>query len=260
MRRSALFVLVPGLLMVVAAGGGRARAQSAAETLHLPSHPHRVQPVRPPEAAPRTPVQTVGPAWHDKGPVVARPGMTASVAGAPVVAAPSGSPVRQAPTPSTRASDHPSSEDGDRAAAAGESKEKYPLFVSLRSDEVNMRVGPGMRYRIKWIYKRRYLPVEIKRAFDVWRWVVDPDGIKGWVHIATLTRRRSFIVQPADATLRARPSDTSSAVAILKVGVIGRIESCKPDAAWCHVVAGSYDGYLRRSQFWGTLPGEAINP
>ena len=63
-----------------------------------------------------------------------------------------------------------------------------------------------------------------------------------------------------DATLRADPSDAGSAVAILKPGVIGRIRSCEAKSDWCNVQAGGYRGYLRRSQFWGTLPGEAVGP
>jgi SH3-like domain-containing protein len=90
--------------------------------------------------------------------------------------------------------------------------------------------------------------------------VRDPDGIQGWVHQATLMGRRTFIIRNADATLRSEPSDTAAAVAVLKVGVIGRIRSCEASSAWCHVQAGSYRGYLKRDQFWGALPGEAINP
>jgi SH3-like domain-containing protein len=137
---------------------------------------------------------------------------------------------------------------------------KLPRFASLRSDDVNMRAGPGTRYRIDWVYKRRDLPVEIEREFDVWRWVRDADGIQGWVHQATLMGRRSFIVQKADATLRSDVSDSARAVAILKPGVIGRIRSCQASSDWCEVQTGSYRGYLRRDQFWGLLPSEAINP
>jgi SH3-like domain-containing protein len=137
---------------------------------------------------------------------------------------------------------------------------KLPRFASLRSDDVNMRVGPGTRYRIDWVYKRRDLPVEIEREYDVWRWVRDPDGIHGWVHQATLMGRRSFIVQGADATLRAEPADTAGAVAILRVGVIGRIRSCEAASDWCNVQSGSYRGFLRREQFWGLLPSETVTP
>jgi SH3-like domain-containing protein len=46
----------------------------------------------------------------------------------------------------------------------------------------------------------------------------------------------------------------------MKPGVIGRIRSCQASSDWCQVQVGDYRGYLRREQFWGTLPHEAINP
>ena len=137
---------------------------------------------------------------------------------------------------------------------------KLPRFAALRSDDVNLRAGPGTRYPIEWIYKRRDLPVEIEREFEVWRLVRDAEGTRGWVHQATLTGRRSFVVEGADATLRAEPKDDAAAVAVLKAGVIGRIRSCEAGAAWCRVRVGDYSGYLRRAQFWGTLPGETVAP
>jgi SH3-like domain-containing protein len=133
-----------------------------------------------------------------------------------------------------------------------------PRFAALRSDEVNLRAGPGTRYPIEWIYKRRELPVEIQREFEVWRLVQDPDGTKGWVHQATLTGRRSFIITGTDATLRRDAQDSASTVAILKPGVIGHIRSCAAASDWCQVQAGDYRGYLKRGQFWGTLQGELV--
>jgi len=133
-----------------------------------------------------------------------------------------------------------------------------PRFVSLRSDEVYLRAGPGTRYPIEWVYKRRDLPVEILREFDVWRLVQDPDGIKGWMHQATLSGRRSFIITGADATLRREPQESAASVAILKVGVIGRLRSCPAGSNWCQVQVGDYRGYLQRGQFWGTLPDEVV--
>jgi SH3-like domain-containing protein len=135
-----------------------------------------------------------------------------------------------------------------------------PRFGVLRSDEVNLRSGPGTRYPIQWVYKRRGLPVEIEREFDNWRLVRDPDGIRGWVHTATLTGRRDFIVGKAEAALRREAKETAPVVALLKPGVIGRIRSCQGGSDWCQVQVSDYRGYLRREQFWGTLPHEAINP
>ncbi|HEY1932164.1 MAG TPA: SH3 domain-containing protein [Acetobacteraceae bacterium] len=135
-----------------------------------------------------------------------------------------------------------------------------PRFVALRTDDVNMRKGPGFRYPIDWVYKRRDLPVKILREFEVWRLVETPDGTRGWMHEATLIGVRTFVVQGADATLRIEPHEAASAVAILKVGVIGRLRSCDAGAEWCRVRVGDYGGWLPRTQFWGTLPGEAVHP
>ena len=68
----------------------------------------------------------------------------------------------------------------DRPAAAALRR------AALRRGE-SCAPGPGTRYPIEWVYKRRDLPVEIQREFEVWRLVQDPEGIKGWVHQATLT-------------------------------------------------------------------------
>ncbi len=136
-----------------------------------------------------------------------------------------------------------------------------PRYASLKTDDVNMRTGPGSRYPVAWTYKRRELPVRIEREFDVWRMVEDMDGIKGWVHQATLTGRRTFVITGSDPrTLRAEASDSAAAIAVLKPGVVGRVKSCDANAAWCQVQVGDYRGWLARADFWGTDAGEAIAP
>jgi SH3-like domain-containing protein len=252
------------LAWLAAVGGGLARAQSAVPsgTPPIPSHSPRAQSGKPPVPARRQPVRradgtktpVVPPhgAIHPHKPSAAAAGSDKTVPPQAVIAAVPGQ--TPAVTKAAPPENLPDPEKPEGGAA------KLPRFVSLRSDDVNMRVGPGTRYRIEWVYKRRDLPVEIEREFDVWRWVRDADGIQGWVHEATLMGRRGFIVQQADATLRSEASDTAPAVAILKPGVIGRIRSCAAASAWCEVQTGSYRGFLRRTQFWGVFPDEAINP
>jgi len=136
-----------------------------------------------------------------------------------------------------------------------------PRFVCLRSDDVNMRAGPGDRYPVLWQYKRRDLPVKIEREFDVWRLVEDMEGVKGWVNQALLTGHRTFVITSTDpATLRDSASDDGATVAVLKPGVVGRILSCDAGAAWCRVQAADYRGFLPRTVFWGTSNGEAVAP
>ena len=215
------------------------------------------KPVRPPAAAPRQPVHKD--AGSAKTPVVPPHGPAhpkkPSAAAAPKAVPVPPPPVAVIPAPAeTTAEKLPDPEKPEGVPT------KLPRFASLRSDDVNMRAGPGTRYRIDWKYKRRDLPVEIEREFDVWRWVRDADGIRGWVHQATLMGRRNFIVQKVDATVRSEAGEAASAVAILKPGVIGRIRSCEASSDWCNVQIGSYRGYLRRDQFWGLLPNEVIPP
>jgi SH3-like domain-containing protein len=144
------------------------------------------------------------------------------------------------------------------AKETGEPPAKIPRFASLKTDDTNMRKGPGQRYPIEWVYKRRDLPMEVEREYDVWRYVRDPDGVEGWVHQVTLSDRRTFILQSKDATLRADPKDTAAAVATIKVGVTGRLRECAAGSTWCQVQVGGYKGYLRRDQFWGLLPDEVL--
>ena len=42
-----------------------------------------------------------------------------------------------------------------------------PRFVSMASNEVNVRTGPGQDYPIRWTYVRRDLPVKIVEDIDV---------------------------------------------------------------------------------------------
>lgn len=138
-------------------------------------------------------------------------------------------------------------------------KAALPRWASLRSDEVNLRTGPGTRYPIEWQYHRRDLPVEIEREFEAWRLISDQDGVKGWVHSATLVGRRGFVVRNKERVLRKSASDDAAAVAILKAGVVGRIRSCEAAKAWCEVQVLEHRGWLKREDIWGVYPGEAVN-
>jgi len=249
-------IILPIASIAVLAGAPDARAQSG--TLQMPAHPSVDKPVKPPAAAPRLAVHEAGktPVVPPHGPLHPhKPQATAAAPAKPVL--PAEKPVAHETPP---AAQPPAADNLADAEKPEGGAPKLPRFASLRSDEVNMRAGPGLRYRIDWVYKRRDLPVEIMREYDVWRWVRDADGIEGWMQQATLMGRRSFIVEKADATLRSEASDSASAVAILQPGVVGRIRSCEASSDWCNVQSGSYRGYLRREQFWGVFPGETVSP
>lgn len=131
-----------------------------------------------------------------------------------------------------------------------------PRFVSLRSDEVNLRAGPRTTYPVEWVYVRRDLPVEIVAEFDVWRKIRDWQGTTGWVHQSMLAGKRTVLITGGDRDLRREPADLAPIVARLASGAIGRLLEC--DGPWCRIEVASYRGWLRREEFWGTYPNETI--
>jgi SH3-like domain-containing protein len=142
------------------------------------------------------------------------------------------------------------------AASAWGAEEKLPHFASLRADTVNLRTGPGERYPIEWVYKRKGLPVEVTAQVDVWRRVRDADGTEGWVQERMLAASRSVVVTGAPRTLRADPDAAAAAVARAEPGVIARLLECK--GPWCRVETQGLKGWLPRAEMWGVTRDETV--
>ncbi len=142
------------------------------------------------------------------------------------------------------------------ATIAAESKRQLPRFVSLRSNEINVRTGPGERYPVQWVLRRRFMPVEIIAEFEIWRKIRDWEGAIGWVHQRTLTGRRSIIVIGQIRMLRRRPRSDAPAVARAEPAIVGRLLSCQ--IFWCRVEIQGHRGWLRRRAFWGVYPKEFV--
>ena len=69
-----------------------------------------------------------------------------------------------------------------------------PRYVSLKSDHVNVRVGPTKDNDVRWIYTRAGLPVEVTAEYENWRRVRDSEGAEGWVYHSLLSGRRTAVV------------------------------------------------------------------
>ncbi|TWB54603.1 SH3 domain-containing protein [Nitrospirillum viridazoti] len=132
-----------------------------------------------------------------------------------------------------------------------------PRFVTLRSNEVNVRTGPGVRYPVEWVFVKAGMPVEITAEFDTWRRIRDVEGTQGWVHQSTLSGRRGIIVTGQQSrTLRRDAASASEAVAQLDPGVIAKLRKCK--GPWCQVDVGGFRGWLQRDEVWGVYPKEEV--
>ena len=65
-----------------------------------------------------------------------------------------------------------------------------PRFVSLRSNPVNARSGPGVKYPIEWIYMQKSAPVEVIAEFEDWRKIRDWQGSESWIKSQMLNNKR----------------------------------------------------------------------
>ena len=132
-----------------------------------------------------------------------------------------------------------------------------PRFVSLKSNVVNMRVGPGHEYPLQWVYVRKNLPLKVISEFDVWRKVVDHEGETGWVHGQLVSLKRYGVITSSNVKLRAKPNQQASVTAIAEAGVLMEVQYC--EGQWCRLGIDNAKGWLERRQFWGVLPNEELN-
>jgi SH3-like domain-containing protein len=153
---------------------------------------------------------------------------------------------------------------------AGGSGLPLPRFVSLKSDRVNVRKGPGTNYPIAWVFEKAGLPVEIVREYGVWRQVRDSDGAEGWVLQSLLSGRRTAVVAPWErkekskttaaaakpTAVHADASTGSTVVAYAEAGTLAGLVAC--DKSWCQVSIADRRGYIEQSRLWGVYKDEAI--
>jgi SH3-like domain-containing protein len=142
------------------------------------------------------------------------------------------------------------------AGLRAEEQLPVPRFASLKSDEVNLRAGPGEDKPKLWVYQRAGMPVEIIEEFDTWRRIRDYQGVVGWVSASLLSGKRTAIVIDERRTIYEQPDSRSAPVAELDPGVIARLIECS--GAWCRLEVKGYKGWMLRTEFWGVFPDEVV--
>ncbi len=140
-----------------------------------------------------------------------------------------------------------------------------PRYVSLKSDRVNVRKGPGTEYPITFVFRRAGLPVEVVREYEGWREVRDAEGATGWVTHSLLSGRRTALVEPwaikpgakpPELPIRSSGEDSASAVANVEAGVIANVSAC--NRQWCEVSVDDFKGYLPQKSLWGVYASETF--
>jgi len=121
-------------------------------------------------------------------------------------------------------------------------------FLSLKHNKVNVRYGPDLNSPIKYIYKKKNLPVKIIDKKENFRRIVDFKKNSGWVHISQLKKKGSIILLK-DKILFSKPTIYSKPIIKIKTGRLLIVKKCQK--TWCNVITENYLGWLKTDNVWG---------
>ena len=123
-------------------------------------------------------------------------------------------------------------------------------FLMLKNNKVKVRYGPGFDYPIKYIYKKKNLPIKVIDKKENFRRIIDIKNNSGWIHSSQLKKAKSFILLE-DQLLFSKPTKYSKPIIRIAKGRLLLIKNCKK--SWCRVKTEKYIGWLKTENIWGNV-------
>ena len=121
-------------------------------------------------------------------------------------------------------------------------------YLMLKKDKVYVRYGPSFDYPIKYIYKKRNLPLKVIDKKENFRKIIDHKKNSGWIHISQLRKSKSLITT-SNKILFKRPTKFSKPIVKLDEGRLLLVKKCEKD--WCNVKTGKFSGWIKKNNVWG---------
>ena len=135
---------------------------------------------------------------------------------------------------------------------------KIPRYVSLKSNEANLRVGSSKNYPIILTYISKNLPLKVLDEYHVWRNVVDIEGNEGWIHKSLIKGDRYAIVnQPYSNSVQLLSKPAGKIKGKIGKNNIVKIKTCLVE--WCLIEFDNKNGWINNSNLWGLNKNETIN-
>ncbi len=121
-------------------------------------------------------------------------------------------------------------------------------FLMLKNNEVYVRYGPSLDYPIKFIYKKKFLPVKIIDKKENFRKIIDHKKNSGWIHRVMLKKSNSLIVLE-DKIVFKKNSKFSKPIVKLEKGRLVIFKKCKLN--WCKIKSDNFSGWIETNNVWG---------
>ena len=134
---------------------------------------------------------------------------------------------------------------------------EIPRYVSLKSNDSNIRVGPSMNYPIEIKYILKNYPLKVLEEYEEWRKVEDFEKNIGWIHKSLISGNRTGIVLSKDnKNIELLNTLDGNVVGEIGKGNIVNLEKCKID--WCLISVGNFKGWINKKYIWGVKKNEKI--
>ena len=124
------------------------------------------------------------------------------------------------------------------------------IFLSLKKSKVNVRYGPSFDSDVKYVYKKINLPIKQIDKKENFRRIIDLKNNSGWIHVSQLKKSNS-VIATKDKVLFKKPTSFARPLALLKKGRLLVLKKC--EKKWCYVNTGNYQGWINKSDLWGSL-------
>ena len=126
--------------------------------------------------------------------------------------------------------------------------EENDYFLMLKYNKVNVRYGPSKDDQIKFVYKKKYLPLKIIDEKEHFRRIIDHKNNSGWIHISQLKPSKSLIVMEEKIIFK-KNSIFSRPLIKLEKGKLVLIKKCTEN--WCKIKINKLTGWLETKNVWG---------
>ena len=123
-------------------------------------------------------------------------------------------------------------------------------YLTLKYNKVNVRYGPGRDYPIKYVYKKKNLPLKVIDKKENFRKIIDFKKNSGWIHSSQLKKGKSFILLK-DQILFTNPTKYSKPLIKVAKGRLLLVKKCKKK--WCKIKTEEYTGWLEAINVWGII-------
>ena len=130
------------------------------------------------------------------------------------------------------------------------SAEENNYYLLLKNNKVNVRYGPGFDYPIKFVYKKKNLPIRVIDKKENFRRIIDFKNNSGWIHASQLKKGEAFILLE-DQILFKKPTKYSKPIIKIAKGRLLVVKKCKK--IWCRVKTENYTGWIKSEKVWGTF-------